>query len=250
MRTSPASHRATLVLSFAGLALASAIAACSPDAALDAFSEGSAASGGGATTSGTGGSNSSSGGGGEATTTSGTGGSTSSAGGGGGAGGGPVEPSCGDGEVNAAGEQCDDGNTVSGDGCSPACGYELSDDCPDADLVVGTTSMTFMGNTSNAQPDLAGTCGGTGSGDYVFKIVAGATGTLMATLEGQFSGGNNKLLWIHAQCPAAQEQSLACNAGNPAQLAYPITEGTVLYLGADGQQSAEGEFVLTLVIQQ
>jgi cysteine-rich repeat protein len=33
---------------------------------------------------------------------------------------------CGDGKVNrAAGEQCDDGNTVAGDGCSPQCQFEL-----------------------------------------------------------------------------------------------------------------------------
>jgi cysteine-rich repeat protein len=233
-------------------ALASAIVACSPDAALDAFNEGSGATSGGVTTTGAGGSGTTSGSGGATTTGSGGGTSTSGtggAGGAGGAGGGSVGPACGDGEVNAAGEQCDDGNTGSGDGCSAACVYELSDGCPEATLVVGTTPLTFMGDTVQAQPDLAGTCGGTGAGEYVFLIQAGATGTLAATLEGNFSGTNAKLLWIHAQCPADQAQSLACNAGSPAQLAFPVTEGETLYLGADGQQGSEGPFVLTLVIQ-
>ena len=30
-------------------------------------------------------------------------------------------PGCGDGEVNQAAEECDDGNTLPGDGCSGAC---------------------------------------------------------------------------------------------------------------------------------
>ena len=52
---------------------------------------------------------------------------TTSSGGGGGGGGGtppPPPPVCGNGS-NEAGEQCDDGNTISGDGCSASCILEV-----------------------------------------------------------------------------------------------------------------------------
>jgi cysteine-rich repeat protein len=34
-------------------------------------------------------------------------------------------PHCGDGKVQPAYEECDDGNNVAGDGCSPACKNEV-----------------------------------------------------------------------------------------------------------------------------
>lgn len=45
----------------------------------------------------------------------------------------PCDPRCGDGEVNQANEQCDDGNNAACDGCSPTCTFEFCGDgvvCP------------------------------------------------------------------------------------------------------------------------
>ena len=39
-------------------------------------------------------------------------------------------PGCGDGKVNQASEQCDDGNTLAGDGCNGACQIEPNYSCP------------------------------------------------------------------------------------------------------------------------
>ena len=39
-------------------------------------------------------------------------------------------PGCGDGKVNQATEQCDDGNTLAGDGCSGTCQVEPNHVCP------------------------------------------------------------------------------------------------------------------------
>jgi cysteine-rich repeat protein len=69
---------------------------------------------------------------------SGTGGAMSGAGGAmagtGGAGGGPI-PLCGDGNVDyMAGEECDDGNLMAGDGCSAACSIEAAATCGDGVL--------------------------------------------------------------------------------------------------------------------
>ncbi len=40
------------------------------------------------------------------------------------------EPGCGDGKINAPGEQCDDGNNTGGDGCSATCEVEEGFACP------------------------------------------------------------------------------------------------------------------------
>lgn len=40
------------------------------------------------------------------------------------------EPTCGDGLINVAGEQCDDGNAVSDDGCTATCVRDPDYDCP------------------------------------------------------------------------------------------------------------------------
>ena len=43
----------------------------------------------------------------------------------------PDEPVCGDGHLDtAAGEECDDGNTVGSDGCDAQCHIEIDDGCP------------------------------------------------------------------------------------------------------------------------
>src|SRR5664280_523445 len=41
-------------------------------------------------------------------------------------------PGCGDGKVNQPSEQCDDGNTIAGDGCNGACQIEPNYTCPPA----------------------------------------------------------------------------------------------------------------------
>jgi cysteine-rich repeat protein len=57
-----------------------------------------------------------------------------------------IEPSCGDGNVDA-GEQCDDGNSVDGDGCSTNCTTEIVADCGDGNLDSG--EQCDDGNLSN-----------------------------------------------------------------------------------------------------
>ncbi len=48
----------------------------------------------------------------------------------------PPPPSCGDGDVDA-GEQCDDGNPMNGDGCTAGCTHEPAPSCGDGHLDAG-----------------------------------------------------------------------------------------------------------------
>lgn len=102
---------------------------------------------------------------------------------------------CGDGVVNrwtpATPEECDDGNTVSGDGCSSTCMLEApgpSDSCPGqiVQIAKGQTlsvSGRTTGYTDTYQPDpLVGSCANvaTGGSDRVFQVTPLEAGTLTA----------------------------------------------------------------------
>ncbi|MDQ3298235.1 MAG: DUF4215 domain-containing protein [Myxococcota bacterium] len=70
----------------------------------------------------------------------------------------PPPPSCGDGDVDA-GEQCDDGNTMNGDGCSAGCTHEPAPCCGDGHLDAGeacddgnTTSGDGCSATCTVEP--------------------------------------------------------------------------------------------------
>ena len=81
----------------------------------------------------------------------------------------PIGPSCGDGILTAV-EQCDDGNTVSGDGCSSTCQFEecvpvrnCKDDC---NTVCDFFGVTYVHPEQCHKVDVINTralIGGTGS---------------------------------------------------------------------------------------
>jgi cysteine-rich repeat protein len=59
-------------------------------------------------------------------------------------------PACGDGVPDRAlGEQCDDGNTQSGDGCDSACAIEPPASCGDGSLDITTSEQCDDGNTQS-----------------------------------------------------------------------------------------------------
>lgn len=104
-----------------------------------------------------------------------TGGGAATGGGGGGAGGGSgggggSAATCGDSVVAyAQGEECDDGNTTAGDGCSASCVVEVTASCGDGRLNPGaneecddgnTTAGDGCGSTCQLEP-VGATCGDT-----------------------------------------------------------------------------------------
>lgn len=116
-----------------------------------------------------------------------------------------VAPVCGDGYVNT-GEQCDDGNTMSGDGCSSTCQTEMpmdtSDTCPGAlipvtagvpvDITPTMPAPLVTALTSNYVDDYT-TCDGLGpppmGKDRVFQVVPATAGTMHVELRNIGSNG-------------------------------------------------------------
>ncbi len=236
--------------------------ACSAAACLQNFDQFNPGSGQGGSTGATtvSSSNSSS----SSSTTSGVGGgsggsgsgttSSSSSSGSGGSGGsssttttGSGGPVCGDGTKDPS-EACDDGNTVAGDGCSPMCEIEDPDTCPGPTIPLTTAGLTIKGDTTGANNDAGQLpCGGGGSGDFVYQIMAAQDGTLTATLDGNFATH----LYARDACPG-NNNNLACSMTHmPATITLPVKAGTPVFLFVDGYggQPEEGPFTLTLGLQ-
>lgn len=93
---------------------------------------------------------------------------------------------CGD-RLLEAGETCDDGNTVSGDGCSPSCQIEapLATSCSDPSVVphikLGIGVQVYAFDLSLGFSSTATLCSVTGHGGFYLMDV-GATGALTITL--------------------------------------------------------------------
>jgi TonB family protein len=64
----------------------------------------------------------------------------------------PADPVCGNGAVEA-GEQCDDGNAASGDGCSATCRIEVKPPPPPATVAPGVLSGLRISGETQVHPD-------------------------------------------------------------------------------------------------
>ncbi len=109
-------------------------------------------------------------------------------------------PKCGDGVLNGSTkEECDDGNTTSGDGCDKGCKLEtisVFDSCPGEPFLIGANqSLILTSNTApykdgdgthSYKPKAMGTCGAAATNstakDRVYQVKAQADGTLTASV--------------------------------------------------------------------
>ncbi|MEP7126409.1 MAG: lectin-like protein [Byssovorax sp.] len=131
--------------------------------------------------------------------------SASSSGAGGGTGG--AAAVCGDRTVEGA-EECDDGNLAVGDGCSATCTIEALDTCPGLGITLAPPGLTIHGTLTGAHDDLAPSCGKNHL-DVVYAITPTVSGTLVATLTGDFE----KSLSLRSRCADGPNAELACNNG-------------------------------------
>lgn len=162
---------------------------------------------------------------------------------------------CGDNKGSPP-EQCDDGNNLGGDGCSPECKVEIdpsSASCPGVGVFVFDTPLLLSGSTDNygdfeAHPS----CGGAGAPDRVFRVMPGQSGTLRARVT---STSFDLLLYARKDsCTGPSAKNLGCDdkfISTPGiQLDLPVTQGVPVWLVIDGYKAGEaGVFALSLSIE-
>lgn len=189
---------------------------------------------------------------------------------------------CGDGVV-AAGEECDDGNTVDSDLCSNAClsafcgdGYTQPDlgescdagdangteaarcnedctrppgfvSCDAIDLGSEVGSRVATGTTSGGVNDESGSCGGSGAPDQRLVFEAPTTGTYRFTTSGS---SYDTVLYIRdandGDCDGPQ---LACNDdgdGLRSVVTRALDAGDIVLIVVDGYGSGSGSWVLNI----
>lgn len=188
------------------------------------------------------------GGGGGATTGQGTAGG--SAGGSAGSGGMPG-PECGN-LVPEPGEECDDGNKMALDGCSPTCTNEDTDSCTAAPVIflADMQLLTVSGDTTGAADDITtatntGTCNAATwpGGDHVYALVPLASGVLRAQLNASYS---DHLLHVRAACPGTTD--LGCDwsfsASTPDSFNVNVTMGQTYFVIVDSWNNTSGAYTL------
>lgn len=177
---------------------------------------------------------------------------------------------CGDGVWNlfTTTEECDDGNLVAGDGCSPTCTIEpntLFDDCPGNPIPAGignpvdNESANTTGTTDNHTPSPVGSCMGVEAGgpEKVYRVTAQDTGTMTVTVgldatcttsvcqtEGSCDPGCwDYVLWAtdapQNDCGNTTNQ-LACSdvaAKGPETISFPVVSGNDYFVFVDGYDS-------------
>lgn len=162
--------------------------------------------------------------------------------------------SCGDGKITE-GEECDDGNTSSNDGCSADCKLESAgpnDICPGSPITISAADassqkVTITGSTAGLYSQYGGSCGGASGKEAVYQINADFTGILEATLTSDF----DSTLYARRTCDDEQTES-GCNDAPGAKggevLRIPMTQGQPAFLFVDGYSGAAGNFTLDLAM--
>lgn len=159
---------------------------------------------------------------------------------------------CGD-LVLGTGEDCDDGNTTSGDGCSSTCKAEPIagvDTCPGAPLTLtgtGSSPRTAVVKLSTATltPDYGSTCGGD-SRDGVFMVVPDVGGELEVQLAGAF----NTTLYARTSCTKVSTEK-ACASTNDTTtgtrlLRFAASAKVPIYIFVDGRDGESGFATLSV----
>jgi cysteine-rich repeat protein len=143
---------------------------------------------------------------------------------------------CGDGAVQP-GEQCDDGNQVSLDGCSPACTIDAPETCPGALISLSPAGFKFSGSLIGKSQDLKTGCSG-GKPDLVYAVVPTASGTLTAALLiSGGGGGKGGVLSIRSNCADGPTSELTCKQGSSPTSQIWVEAGVTYWVVVSGDQA-------------
>lgn len=167
-----------------------------------------------------------------------------------------IAPSgCGDALVSGD-EQCDDGNTQSGDGCSSTCTLESLpgiQSCPGATIAMTGTGNTprrkvVTVNTAPLQANTSGICGGNGP-EGVLAVVSDIDGLLEITSTANYS----QLLYARSVCGNANTENRwwgtgSCQSSNAKTTKIPIKAGAPAFVFVDGLQNQSGIAKLNLTV--
>lgn len=170
----------------------------------------------------------------------------------------PDTSSCGNGKVDP-GEECDDKNRTSGDGCSSTCKHESAgpgDLCSNAIEVAleqqdgGTLyKASVPGSTSTLFNQYAATCGGGSGADIVYKVTSPTVGRVVARVTAPFQA----VLSARTACGDLKTE-LACQDNTSSktgasEVAFPVFANTPVYFFVDGFGGSNGDFVLDVEVQ-
>lgn len=169
---------------------------------------------------------------------------------------------CGNG-VLEGGETCDDGNVLPGDGCDATCKLEtpIANTCAAAAAIALTegTAGVFTGNVAygttaltNSQAFSPASCPSLGNNAF-YTVTAPVDGVLTATATANFAVSIGAR--ADGTCPASSTATapLTCtraNAGAPATIGIPVSQGKRYYVIVDGQKATDkGPFSLAVKVQ-
>lgn len=145
-------------------------------------------------------------------------------------------------------EECDDGNTTNGDGCSATCKLEPVagvDKCPGVLLPLSGTGFaprrgTITFDTASLAADYTGACGGSGK-DGVVRIKPDTNGILRARLRNMPTGT------VHARSVCADPQTeflktsgTTCPSVVHDTVSFSVTAGQEYFVFVDGLDGATG----------
>lgn len=157
--------------------------------------------------------------------------------------------SCGDGLAQYP-EQCDDGNTAAGDGCSPSCQLETplsaAGKCPGATYTMagsaaGPTTVSFAGDVSLlASTGSSLGCSSGGGKDQVYAITPTISGSLKTVLHAQYPEAQ---LHARRECFTSQSQ-MDCRvqplASVPLEMTIPVVAQNTYFVFVDSDSGSPG----------
>jgi cysteine-rich repeat protein len=150
--------------------------------------------------------------------------------------------SCGNGTVDS-GEECDDGNTMSGDGCSSTCTVELASYC---NMAVAGALGSDAGDTSDGSSVFQGSCTGAGKEDLI-GFTPATTGTMKIVLHSTLNLG----VYARSTCADAKKELRCADYGAAGQdeiIFVPATMGQPVTVFVDGASGVQGAYTIDLSV--